>query len=343
MPFADHLSSCADCRRRVAEGTDVAGAWGVLQEALGVGGDDHVAESEIHAFVDGSLDADRRGEISTHLARCSACAEEARDLQGFAAQFGRPAWLQRPWTYGALAAAAVLVLGIALTVLSRTQSPRQVASLTDAGGDVTLDSRGSLAGVGPLEPADRDRVREALEAGRLSLPSMLAELNGRRGVLMGAADIPAFHLVAPIGTAVLGTRPTLRWTPLPGATNYIVTLQEQPNGDTMNSPPLAGAEWTPDRPLIRGRTYAWQVAGSARGNEIVAPKPPAPPARFTVADASDAERLEQLPASHLVRGVLYANAGLLDDAERELAALSVQNPNSEIADRLLKQIRGLRP
>ena len=152
VPFADHLASCADCRRRVAEGTDVAGAWGVLQESLGVGGDDHVAESEIHAFVDGSLDADRRGEISTHLARCSACAEEARDLQGFAAQFGRPAWLQRPWTYGALAAAAVLVLGIALTVLSRTQSPRQVAALTDAGGDVTLDSRGSLAGVGALNP-----------------------------------------------------------------------------------------------------------------------------------------------------------------------------------------------
>ena len=122
-----------------------------------------------------------------------------------------------------------------------------------------------------------------------------------------------------------------------------MTLQDQSYGETMNSPPLPRTQWAPERPLERGRTYAWQVAASAGGKEDVAPKPPAPPARFTVADASDAVRLERLPASHLVRGVLYANAGLLDDAERELAALSVQNPNSEVADRLLKQIRGFRP
>ena len=345
VPFADHLSSCADCRRRVAEGTDMDRAWGTLQEALGAGDDDHVAESEIRAFVDGGLDSDRRHEISTHLARCSACAEEVRDLRGFAGQFGRASRWQSAWTYGALAAAAVLALGVGLTVLSRTHRALQLASLADAGGNVTLDSRGSLAGVGPLDAADTDHVREALQAGRLSLPSMLSKLNGQRGALLGPADIPAFHLVAPIGTAVLGTRPPLRWTPLPGATTYIVTLQEQSSGDTMNSPPLAGVEWTPERPLIRGRTYVWQVAGSISGMEIeiVAPKPPDPPARFIVADTAEADRLERLSASHLVRGVLYANAGLLDDAERELAALSVQNPNSEVVDRLLRQIRGFRP
>ena len=90
VPFADHLASCGDCRRRVAERSDVAAASGSLQEALGIGGDDHVAESEIQAFVDGGLDTDRRGEISAHLAQCPACAEEVRDLQGFAAQLSRP-------------------------------------------------------------------------------------------------------------------------------------------------------------------------------------------------------------------------------------------------------------
>jgi hypothetical protein len=343
VAFTDHLASCGDCRRRVAEGADVARAWGPLQDALGVSGDGHVAESDIHAFVDGSLDADKRGDVSAHLAHCAACAEEIRDLQELAAQLGRPAWWQRPWTYGAFAAAAVLVLGVAVTLWSRTQGSRQVVALADATGQVTLDIRGSLAGVGVLGPADQDRVREALETGRLSVPPTMPDLIGRRGALMGPADIPAFHLVAPVGTAVLGAGPTLRWTPLPGATSYIVTLQEQASGETMNSPPLTVAEWTPGRPLIRGRSYAWQVAGSTNGSEVVAPKPPDPPARFRVADVTEAQRLERLPASHLVRGVLYANAGLLDDAERELAALSVQNPNSEVADRLLKQIRGLRP
>jgi hypothetical protein len=343
VAFTDHLASCGECRRRVAERADVAKAWGTLQDALGVSSDGHVAESEIHAFVDDSLDADRRREVSTHLAHCRPCTEEVHDLQALAAVFGRPAPLRRPWMYGALAAAAVLVLGVALTLWSRTQGSRQVAALEDATGQVTLDSRGSLAGVGALGSADQDRVRQALETGRLVVPPTLADLIGRRGALMGPADIPGFHLVAPVGTAVLGTSPTLRWTPLPGATTYLVTLQEQASGETMNSPPLTGAEWTPERPLIRGRSYAWQVAGSTNGRETVTPKPPDPPARFMVAEAPDAVRLERLPASHLVRGVLYANAGLLDDAERELAALSVQNPNSEVADRLLKQIRGLRP
>ena len=34
-----------------------------------------------------------------------------------------------------------------------------------------------------------------------------------------------------------------------------------------------------------------------------------------VVEPAEAVRLEQLPASHLVRGVLYAHAGLFDDAD----------------------------
>jgi hypothetical protein len=198
--------------------------------------------------------------------------------------------------------------------------------------------------VGALGPEDRARVREAVQAARLSLPSTLSELNGRASTLMGPPDAPEFHLVAPLGTVVLDTQPMLRWTPIPGATTYIVTLQDQATGHTISSSPLARNEWVPDHPLTRGATYAWQVAGSVSGSaEVVAPRPPAPPARFRVLDSPAANQFQTLPASHLVRGVLYANAGLIADAERELAALSAQNPNSEVADTLLKQIRGFRP
>jgi lipopolysaccharide biosynthesis regulator YciM len=41
----------------------------------------------------------------------------------------------------------------------------------------------------------------------------------------------------------------------------------------------------------------------------------------------------------LVLGLLYARAGLLDEAEREFRALREANPNSELAHRLLKQVR----
>ena len=344
LPLADHLADCDDCRRRVAERGDPATASASLRETLGIGGNEHVSELEIQALVDGSLDPDRRDGISAHLDQCPACAEEVRDLQAFVAGSTQPAGVRWRWTVGALAAAAVLVLGAAFGWLSRPDSPRQVASFVDGSGWVTLDSRGSLAGVGALTPSDGERVREAVQTGRLSLPSTLSELNDRGGTLMGPSDAPEFRLVAPLGTVVLDTRPMLRWTPVPGAITYLVTLQDQATGQTISSSPLARTDWVPDHPLTRGATYAWQVAGSVSGGtEIVAPRPPAPPARFRVLDSSAADRFQTLPASHLVRGILYANAGLVADAERELAALSAQNPNSEVADRLLKQIRGFRP
>jgi hypothetical protein len=344
LSLADHLAGCDECRRRIAERGDLPKAAAALQEALGIDGDEHVSELEIQALADGSLDPDRGEAISAHLDRCAACAEEVRDLQAFVARSIPPAGLRWKWTTGALAAAAVLVLGVALGWLSRSDSPRQVASFVDGNGMVTLDSRGSLAGVDALGSSDRERVRAAVQTGRLSLPAMLSELNDRSGALLGPADAPEFRVVAPLGTVVLDTQPMLRWTPIPGAATYIVTLQDQATGQTISSSPLARTEWTPDHPLTRGSTYAWQVAGSVSGGtEIVAPRPPAPAARFRVLDSAAASQLQTLPASHLVRGVLYANAGLVADAERELAALSAQNPDSGIANTLLRQIRAVRP
>jgi hypothetical protein len=344
LPLADHVADCDDCRRRIAERGDPATASASLREELGIGADEHVSELDLQALVDGGLDQGRREEIAAHLDRCPACAEDIRDLRAFVAESIRPAFLRWRWSLGALAAAAALVVGVAFGWLSRSDSPRQIASFVDESGLVTLDSRGSLAGVGALAPSDREKVREAVEAGRLSLPSTLSELTGRGSTLMGTVDAPEFRLVAPLGTVVLDTRPMLRWTPVSGATSYVVTLQDQATGHAISSAPLARTEWVPDVPLTRGATYAWQVAGSVSGGtEIVVPRPPAPPARFRVLDSSAAGQLQGLPESHLVRGVLYANAGLVADAERELAALSAQNPNSEVADRLLTQIRGFRP
>jgi anti-sigma factor RsiW len=340
VAFTDHLADCGECRRRVEDRRDVAAGAASLREALD-GDDDHVPEADIHAFVDGRLPIVRRGEISTHLDQCPACAEEVRDLQTFAAQLTRAQRLHSWWAYAGLAAAAALVLGVVIPRMSRTESPRQVATLNDANGVVTLDSRGSLAGVGTLEATDRERVRQALAGRGLSAPAALPELTGSRGALMGSTDTPAFHLIGPVGTRVLSDRPTLGWTPLAASATYIVTLQDHVTGETTSSR-SEQLEWAPEHPLTRGRIYSWQVAASLGGREIVAPAPPEPPARFMIVEPAEAVRLEHLPASHLVRGVLYANAGLFDDAARELTALSMQNPDSDIANSLLTQIQELR-
>ena len=90
--------------------------------------------------------------------------------------------------------------------------------------------------------------------------------------------------------------------------------------------------------LPRGRTYTWQVVAESAGRRLVAPAPPEPDVRFRVLDASRAEALSAARsrrASHLVLGVLYAEAGLIDDAHRELLALHRDNPASRTAEALV--------
>jgi hypothetical protein len=52
--------------------------------------------------------------------------------------------------------------------------------------------------------------------------------------------------------------------------------------------------------------------------------------------------VEKTGNSHLVRGTMYARAGLLDEAEKELRALLAANPNSKIARELLQSVRAKR-
>ena len=73
---------------------------------------------------------------------------------------------------------------------------------------------------------------------------------------------------------------------------------------------------------------------------------PAPDAKFKILDASSANEIaaakRQAGNSHLLLGVVYANAGLLDDAEREFQALLKQNPRSDLARKLLNKVKAAR-
>ena len=47
-------------------------------------------------------------------------------------------------------------------------------------------------------------------------------------------------------------------------------------------------------------------------------------------------------SSHLTLGLLYAEAGLLDEAEQEFRSLQKSNPDSALVQKLLTQINKLR-
>ena len=104
--------------------------------------------------------------------------------------------------------------------------------------------------------------------------------------------------------------------------------------------------WKPPQPLKRGGIYSWQVKAIKDGREFSSPRPPAPQAKFRILDLAKVNELAQArrayASSHLTLGLLYVQAGLLDEAEQEFRALKKSNPDSALVQRLLSQVQRLR-
>ena len=143
----------------------------------------------------------------------------------------------------------------------------------------------------------------------------------------------------------MSDRPTFRWSPLKGATGYVVEVYDGDFNLVAASPQLTSHSWTAPA-LSRGRIYGWQVKAIKDSQEVTSPRPPAPQARFRILDHAKANELAKArraySSSHLALGLLYAEAGLLREAEQELRALQKANPDSEIARSLLSQVQALR-
>lgn len=106
------------------------------------------------------------------------------------------------------------------------------------------------------------------------------------------------------------------------------------------------SEWRISTPLKEGGLYSWQVTAIKDGVRITSPVLPAPQAKFKIIDRATTEMLEQARRAYadspLTLGVLYAEAGLLDEAEQELRVLVRDNPGAGIAQKLLRQVQSLK-
>jgi hypothetical protein len=224
-------------------------------------------------------------------------------------------------------------------------APIIIAKLNDGGGQVTLDREGNLSGVDHLPPAYQQMIRRALTVQELERSPLLAELfpPGDRPRGDGGVWRVEFSVIEPVGVVTLSDRPTFRWSQLNGATGYVVEVYDERFNLAAASPQITDHSWTAPRQLKRGGIYYWQVKALKEGRELKSPRPPAPQAKFRVLDAARANELAQArrayASSRLTLGLLYAQAGLLYEAEREFRALQEANPNSELAHRLLKQVR----
>jgi len=221
--------------------------------------------------------------------------------------------------------------------------PAIVAQLNDGTGVLSLDQQGRLSGAEDLPPAYQELMRKALTSQRIERSSQLQGLTRPPSSLMGANEEREFSVLEPAGVVLINDRPAFRWSRLEGATSYVVEVYDEQFKRVLVSPSIATLSWTATQPLPRGQVYSWQVKAVKDGEEVTVPRPPAPQAKFRVIDQG---RLNEILAaeqaygsSHLTLALLYARAGLLDEAERQLRLLQMANPKSEIVRKLLRQLR----
>lgn len=221
---------------------------------------------------------------------------------------------------------------------------RELLVLNDRGRRLALDERGNLSGADGLAPDLQQSIKRMLSTGRVPRAAYAAELRGSRSTLLGEAENGAsFRLLSPVGKVVPGNRPSFTWQPLAGASSYTVTVVDARLNEVMTSGPLTTTNWRAGKPLLSGDTYSWQVMAVKDGKQIVSPVLPSPPARFKILEQERVRELEQARKtyanSHLALAVLYAEAGLRDEAESELRALLKANPQSRVVRNLLRDIK----
>ena len=222
-----------------------------------------------------------------------------------------------------------------------------VAQLNDGSGTVSLDQQGKLSGADNLPAGYQDLLKKTLSGQRIEKSSQLQGLTRPSSALMGTNDQASeFSVLEPGGNVLLTDRPTFRWSKMEGATGYVVEVYDDQFKLVSSSPQITGLSWTTTTALPRGHVYSWQVKANKDGQEITSPRPPAPQAKFRVLDQAKANELTRVKraygSSHLALGLLYADAGLLREAEAEFRLLRRANPDSEMARNLLRQIQSMR-
>lgn len=318
----------------------------------------HPTDPQLTAYTAAALPPAELLVVDDHLGACAACRERALALSGghgrvidtvdmmrdeLAADARQPVPASRPVLRWAAIGAVAASVAITLNVIwgTRTTSSGPVARPTPVVAQAPTHET--------LTADEQALVDRAEATGELPRATVLASLKPPSGVLMGTANpTAAFGPLSPL-SVVDTERPTLSWTAAAESdalTEYRAEIFDERYEPVVRSAWQRATTWTPDRALSRGHRYVWQVTARTRDREITAPAPPQPEATFMVTTAEQSLELASLRRragdSHIALAVLLANAGVLDEAERELTLASQQNPQSSIVQRLQASLRKLR-
>ena len=191
----------------------------------------------------------------------------------------------------------------------------------------------------------RQDFEPSLIAENLVMPPVIREFD-RTSIMLRGDDSKSesFSVTSPYRTVISSDRPTFRWTALSGATSYVISVYNARLNLISTSGPMVETGWLMPSRLERGMMYTWVVTALKDGNEVLAPTLPAR-AEFKIIDESEWAALGgriKRTRSGVARGVIYAKAGLLDEAEQELRAHISRHPTDKLAIRTLRTIKSWR-
>jgi|GEM_PF-3194425 hypothetical protein len=183
----------------------------------------------------------------------------------------------------------------------------------------------------------RVAVQKAVEIGQIEIPGDLAGLVSRSGT----DEEDSIVLEMPVATYVSSTTPLLRWQRQPRLQQYQAHVLDSAGKVVAESPITEAGEWKCEPALKPGQTYRWSVTAKGKRAQVGSPEAcfavPAQPVLEQLAGAK-----QRLGDNGLALAVIYARAGVVDEAERLLAGAIVRNPTSEEAKRLYRSLKAQR-
>ena len=212
--------------------------------------------------------------------------------------------------------------------------PERVAVLND--GSVTVYSSGGKIDVKSsgrnLESIVAASVKQKIRNGKL--PSDVRMAMSPTDHVRGVQGSITIKKLSPEPGGMAGSRPTFRWDEVSGAERYRIEVSKL-DGTTVLYQETNTNEFRPGERLAPGY-YKWTVW--VRLGEL-AEWNASKVAAFRVLSKSDSDLLaaakRNYSGSHLVMGTVYEKLGMTSEAAGEFRALVKENPNSDLAAKML--------
>lgn len=217
---------------------------------------------------------------------------------------------------------------------------------------ITLDGKSkypfpTLSDLSGVDTKIRATVIDSIKSDHSATLLALRDLADESGAVSRGVDRgESFRLLSPVGTFVLSSTPTFRWTSQAGVDGYTVHIYDSNLNPVRASPVVTRPEWKSDVALHSGNTYVWRVQTTKNGEAGTESIAKVPLARFRILDSSQRNLVAELrrsrPEGHLTIGILLGQGGVIDDAVKEFKAVPQSDPNYTSAQKFLKDLQNLR-